>query len=133
MSSTNPLAAVCQVTSTPDKEANFAACKRLVEQAKERGACMVFLPEGFDYIGSSRDETLHLSESMEGEMISRYATLARCVPANAYLTPFLKLTVGRFLDIMTHIPFLVVPEGLFSTYGQLKFHFLGLWRLDGSC
>ncbi|XP_061092748.1 deaminated glutathione amidase [Conger conger] len=77
MSSTNPLAAVCQVTSTPDKEANFAACKRLVEQAKERGACMVFLPEGFDYIGSSRDETLNLSESMEGETISRYAELAR--------------------------------------------------------
>ena len=78
MSSTNPLAAVCQVISTPDKEANFAACRRLVEQAKEGGACMVFLPEGFDYIGSSRDETLHLSESMEGETISRYAKLARC-------------------------------------------------------
>ncbi|KAJ8336653.1 hypothetical protein SKAU_G00378730 [Synaphobranchus kaupii] len=77
MSSMNPLAAVCQVTSTPDKEANFAACKRLVEQAKKRGACMVFLPEGFDYIGSSRDETLELSESMEGDTISRYTQLAR--------------------------------------------------------
>ncbi|KAG7465252.1 hypothetical protein MATL_G00174500 [Megalops atlanticus] len=79
MSSSNPVAAVCQVTSTPDKEANFATCKQLVEQAKERGASMVFLPEGFDYIGSSRDETLQLSESREGHTISRFSQLARNV------------------------------------------------------
>ncbi|XP_072232742.1 deaminated glutathione amidase isoform X1 [Leuresthes tenuis] len=76
-SSPAPLAAVCQVRVTPDKEANFSACKRLVEEAKERGACMVFLPEGFDYIGSSREETLSLSESLEGDTISRYSHLAR--------------------------------------------------------
>lgn len=71
------VAAVCQVTATPDKEANFSACKKLVEEAKERGAGMVFLPEGFDYIGSSREETLSLSESLTGDTISRYAELAR--------------------------------------------------------
>jgi len=76
-SSPAPLAAVCQVRVTPDKEANFSACKRLVEEAKERGACMVFLPEAFDYIGSSREETLSLSESLEGDTISRYTQLAR--------------------------------------------------------
>ncbi|XP_008318932.1 deaminated glutathione amidase [Cynoglossus semilaevis] len=73
----SPLAAVCQVTSTPDKDANFSSCKRLVEEAKERGASMVFMPEGFDYIGSSREETLSLSESLTGDTISRYAQLAR--------------------------------------------------------
>ncbi|KAM6908889.1 deaminated glutathione amidase [Xenentodon cancila] len=72
-----PLAAVCQVTATPDKEANFSVCKQLVEEAKEKGACMVFLPEGFDYIGSSREETLSLSETLGGDTISRYAQLAR--------------------------------------------------------
>ncbi|XP_044040516.1 deaminated glutathione amidase [Siniperca chuatsi] len=72
-----PVAAVCQVTATPDKEANFSACKQLVEEAKERGASMVFLPEGFDYIGSSREETLSLSESLTGDTISQYAQLAR--------------------------------------------------------
>ncbi|KAJ8246779.1 hypothetical protein GJAV_G00255310 [Gymnothorax javanicus] len=77
MSSTKPLAAVCQMTATSDKEANFTACKRLVEQARERGASMVFLPEGFDYIGSSLNETLELSESLLGETISRYTKLAR--------------------------------------------------------
>ncbi|KAF4111583.1 hypothetical protein G5714_008614 [Onychostoma macrolepis] len=82
-SSSLPVAAVCQMTATPDKEANFSAGSRLVEQAKEGGACMVFLPEGLDYIGSSRDETLHLSESLEvtlsaatltwpGELVSVY-------------------------------------------------------------
>lgn len=76
MSSSLPVAAVCQVTATPDKEANFSACERLVEGAKEGGASMVFLPEGFDYIGSSRDETLALSESLTGDIISRYTQLA---------------------------------------------------------
>ncbi|XP_029932865.1 deaminated glutathione amidase isoform X2 [Myripristis murdjan] len=75
--SPHPVAAVCQVTATPDKEANFSACKQLVEEAKQGGACMVFLPEGFDYIGSSREETLSLSESLAGDTISRYSQLAR--------------------------------------------------------
>ncbi|KAI7814175.1 deaminated glutathione amidase isoform X1 [Triplophysa rosa] len=77
MLSSLPVAAVCQMTSTPDKEANFTACKRLVEQATEGGASMVFLPEGFDYIGSSREETLHHSESLDGDIITRYTHLAR--------------------------------------------------------
>ncbi|XP_070849708.1 deaminated glutathione amidase isoform X2 [Chaetodon trifascialis] len=71
------VAAVCQVTATPDKEANLSACMQLVEEAKERGASMVFLPEGFDYIGSSREETLLLSESLTGHTISQYTHLAR--------------------------------------------------------
>lgn len=76
-SSARPLAAVCQLTVTSDKEANFSACERLVEEAKERGACMVFLPENFDYIGSSPEETLSLCESLTGETVSRYTRLAR--------------------------------------------------------
>uniref|UniRef100_A0A3Q3NPS8 Deaminated glutathione amidase n=1 Tax=Labrus bergylta TaxID=56723 RepID=A0A3Q3NPS8_9LABR len=72
-----PLAAVCQVTATPDKQANLSACKELVEEAKARGASMVFLPEAFDYIGSSREETLSLSESLTGDTMSQYTQLAR--------------------------------------------------------
>ncbi|XP_056298807.1 deaminated glutathione amidase [Pseudoliparis swirei] len=72
-----PVAAVCQMTATPDKEANFSACRQLVEDAQQRGACMVFLPEGFDYIGSSREETLSLSESLAGDTVSKYTQLAR--------------------------------------------------------
>lgn len=73
----DPVAAVCQFTATPNKDVNFYACKNLVEEAKQKGASMVFLPEGFDYIGSSREETLSLSESLEGEIISRFSEMAR--------------------------------------------------------
>ncbi|XP_056883322.1 deaminated glutathione amidase isoform X1 [Takifugu flavidus] len=72
-----PLAAVCQMTATTDKAANLSACTQLVEEAKERGAAMVFLPEGFDYIGSSREETLSLSEPLTGDTITQYCQLAR--------------------------------------------------------
>lgn len=72
-----PLIAVCQLTSTPDKEQNFTSCSRLVREAAQRGACVVFLPEAFDFIGSSKQETLSLAESLEGDLIMRYAGLAR--------------------------------------------------------
>ncbi|KAF5902812.1 nitrilase 1, partial [Clarias magur] len=77
MTSSHPVAAVCQIMSTSDKEANFTSCKRLIERAKEGGASMIFLPEGFDYIGSSQEETLQLSESLQGDIITRYSQLAR--------------------------------------------------------
>ncbi|XP_053134783.1 deaminated glutathione amidase [Hemicordylus capensis] len=72
-----PLIAVCQVTSTPDKEHNFACCSQLVRQAAQRGACVVFLPEAFDFIGSSVEETLSLAEPLEGDHVQRYVSLAR--------------------------------------------------------
>lgn len=73
----DPVAAVCQMTATPDKTENFSVCKKLVEEAKQKGASMVFLPEGFDYIGSSREETLSLAESLKGETVSRLTQIAR--------------------------------------------------------
>ncbi|KAM9501857.1 deaminated glutathione amidase [Clarias gariepinus] len=77
MTSSPPVAAVCQIMSTSDKEANFTSCKRMIERAKEGGASMIFLPEGFDYIGSSQEETLRLSENLQGDIITRYSQLAR--------------------------------------------------------
>ncbi|XP_041430065.1 nitrilase 1 S homeolog isoform X2 [Xenopus laevis] len=72
-----PLIAVCQMTSTSDKEKNFATCSRLIREAAGRRACMVFLPEAFDYIGGSIEETLSLAESLHGDTIQRYTQLAR--------------------------------------------------------
>ncbi|NP_001082014.1 nitrilase 1 S homeolog [Xenopus laevis] len=72
-----PLIAVCQMTSTSDKEKNFATCSRLIREAAGRRACMVFLPEAFDYIGGSTEETLSLAESLHGDTIQRYTQLAR--------------------------------------------------------
>lgn len=72
-----PLIAVCQLTSTPDKEQNFASCSQLIQEAAQRGACVIFLPEAFDFIGSNTQETLSLAENLEGAQIQRYAGLAR--------------------------------------------------------
>lgn len=77
MSSSHPVAALCQMTATPDKEANFVTGMRLVEEARAAGASMVFLPEGFDYIGSCLKQTLQLSETLLGETITRYSELAK--------------------------------------------------------
>lgn len=72
-----PLIAVCQVTSTPDREHNWAACSQLVREATQRDACVVFLPEAFDFIGSCTEETLSLAEPLEGDYLQRYVSLAR--------------------------------------------------------
>ncbi|MEE6514971.1 hypothetical protein FKM82_023446 [Ascaphus truei] len=72
-----PLIAVCQMTSTSDKEKNVSTCSGLIREAASRRACMVFLPEAFDYIGSSTEETLSLSETLEGDTIRHYSSLAR--------------------------------------------------------
>ncbi|NXI43197.1 NIT1 amidase, partial [Galbula dea] len=75
--SLKPLVAVGQVTSTPDKELNFVACSGLVREAAHRGACLVFLPEGFDYIGLNPAQTLSLAEGLDGDLMRRYSQLAR--------------------------------------------------------
>ncbi|KAM6226097.1 deaminated glutathione amidase-like, partial [Porphyrio hochstetteri] len=77
MAGPRPLVAVGQVTSTPDKERNAAACAALVREAARRGAGLVFLPEGFDYIGCDTEQTLRLAEPLDGDLMRRYAELAR--------------------------------------------------------
>ena len=42
-----PLVAVCQVTSTPDKEQNFKTCAELIREAARLGACLAFLLRGW--------------------------------------------------------------------------------------
>lgn len=72
-----PLVAVCQVTSTPDKQHNFKACAELVREAARLGACLAFLPEAFDFIARDPAETLHLSEPLGGSLLGEYTQLAR--------------------------------------------------------
>ncbi|XP_028344529.1 deaminated glutathione amidase isoform X3 [Physeter macrocephalus] len=72
-----PLVAVCQVTSTPDKEQNFLTCAELIREAARLGACLAFLPEAFDFIARNPEETLHLSEPLGGNLLGEYTQLAR--------------------------------------------------------
>ena len=69
--------AVCQVTSTPDKQQNFKTCAELVREAARLGACLAFLPEAFDFIGRDPEETLRLSEPLGGKIWGEYTQLAR--------------------------------------------------------
>lgn len=72
-----PLVAVCQVTSTPNKQENFKTCAELVREAARLGACLAFLPEAFDFIARNPAETLRLSEPLDGDLLGRYSQLAR--------------------------------------------------------
>jgi hypothetical protein len=38
---------------------------------------MAFLPEGFDYIAESKDDSLSMAETLDGETISAYRQIAR--------------------------------------------------------
>lgn len=38
---------------------------------------MIFLPEAFDYIGRSKEESAELSETLEGPLIAAYKNLAK--------------------------------------------------------
>lgn len=71
------LIAVCQLSSTDDKDHNLRECRELVRQGAARGARMVFLPEAFDHISSSTEVMLRLAESLEGELVGSYRQLAR--------------------------------------------------------
>lgn len=72
-----PLVGVCQMTSTADKESNFVVCRLLIERAKQLGVQMVFLPEACDYIAESKELSVRLAETLDGDLVSRYREVAK--------------------------------------------------------
>jgi len=85
--------AVGQITSTSNIANNIALCAKLITQAASQGAqvvfllflfffliqyfnCnyknlkMLFLPEAADYIAESKDQSLSLAQSLDGEFVS---------------------------------------------------------------
>lgn len=75
-SSSPCLIAVCQLTSTSDREKNYHVCEQLINSAKSCGAKMVFLPECFDHVGESKEQSVQLAESLDGPLMSKYKNLA---------------------------------------------------------
>lgn len=69
--------AVAQMRSTNDKQHNLNQVKSIVEKAKDQNASVVFFPECCDYVGSSREETLKLSEPLTGATVGEYRKLAK--------------------------------------------------------
>ena len=72
------LAAVVQLTSTPDVEKNLATTERLVRDAALRGAKLVVVPENFSHLGPER-EKIEIAETIPGDgpILGRMRALAR--------------------------------------------------------
>lgn len=58
----NLRAAVIQLSSQGDVQANLAECRRLVELARDRGATLVVLPENFAFFGADAERALVAEE-----------------------------------------------------------------------
>lgn len=69
--------AVCQFTSTNNKQENLDVVIKLVKLAAEKGAKVAFLPEACDFIGTDHNETQNLSEPLNGPTVQSYQKLAQ--------------------------------------------------------
>ncbi|CAG0917429.1 unnamed protein product [Notodromas monacha] len=69
--------AVTQFCAKADKALNLEICSSLVRQAAAKNAKAVFLPEGFDYIEVSKEESIKKSERLDGNTITAYRKLAK--------------------------------------------------------
>ena len=57
-----PRAAVIQMCSGPDPEANLAVARMLLEEAAEAGACLAVLPENFSFLGRREGDRIGFAE-----------------------------------------------------------------------
>lgn len=69
------LAAVVQLTSTSDVEANWESASSLIRKAAARGAALVATPENTNYLGP-HEEKVRLAEPLAGATCRRFAALA---------------------------------------------------------
>jgi len=65
-----------QMNSRSDKEANLATAERLIDEAAERGARLVGLPEYVSYLGP-KDLHEENAEPIPGPTTERFAAKAR--------------------------------------------------------
>jgi deaminated glutathione amidase len=71
-------AAVIQMCSGPDPEANLAVAGALLEAAAEAGACLAVLPENFSFLGRAEaDRVAHAEQPGDGPVQAFLASRAR--------------------------------------------------------
>uniref|UniRef100_A0A5S6R2W2 Nitrilase and fragile histidine triad fusion protein NitFhit n=1 Tax=Trichuris muris TaxID=70415 RepID=A0A5S6R2W2_TRIMR len=71
------LIAVCQMRSESDKEMNWKTCEYLMRRARDGAARMVFFPECFDYMETSRRDSIENASAEDDEFIGRFRSLAK--------------------------------------------------------
>ncbi|VDL60711.1 unnamed protein product [Hymenolepis diminuta] len=69
--------AVIQLASTNNKSENLSNATKLITEAANKGAKMVFIPESADFIGSSREETRQLAEDLNGNFFTNISKLTK--------------------------------------------------------
>jgi len=69
--------AVTQMTSSSDITQNMARIEKMIEYAAKKEARMIFFPENFHFMGTSKDSSLQIAESIDGKYMQQYATMAR--------------------------------------------------------
>ncbi|KAI1125751.1 carbon-nitrogen hydrolase [Nemania abortiva] len=91
-------AAIGQICSSNSMTANLAQCVKLVGQAANAGAKILFLPEASDYIGTSAQESL---------------SLARPVASSPFVTGLQAAAAQHSIAVHVgiHVPVAVKPTG----------------------
>jgi deaminated glutathione amidase len=81
------VAAVIQLTSTSDEDANWESASRLIERAASHGARLVATPENTNYLGP-HEEKVRRAEPLDGPTAGRFADLARRLGIHLLLGSF---------------------------------------------
>ncbi len=81
------VAAVVQLTSTSDEEANLAAAEALVERAASLGASLVATPENTNFLGPHAEKVAR-AQPLDGPVCERFAALARRLGIHLLLGSF---------------------------------------------
>lgn len=81
------LAAVIQMTSTPDPEANWDQARSLIERAAGYGAKLVATPENTNFLGSPAQK-VRTAEPIDGRTCLRFGELARRLKIHLLLGSF---------------------------------------------
>jgi len=109
-------AAVVQLRSTSDQQANLAAADRLTREAAAAGARVVLLPEKWSLLGNPRD-VVAAAEGLDGAAVSwARATAAELGVDLLAGSVALRRADGRIANTALH----VAPDGrLAAAYGKL--------------
>ncbi|MHB1846754.1 MAG: carbon-nitrogen hydrolase family protein [Deltaproteobacteria bacterium] len=86
-----PLAAVCQMTSGPDRGKNLDQAKALLMRAASLGATLAALPENFELMASAEEKRAQ-AEPLEGPTLSALRELARALGLSVLAGSFAELS-----------------------------------------